>query len=68
MLELSDPHGQGFPSLLLDGRPLKPADGVILSPEDLIKVLREAGCPPATLETLAQSLDACLEAFLAAAG
>lgn len=64
----SDPHGQGFPALLLDGQPVQPADGVVLSPEDLIAALREADCPVADQEALAQSLNACLEAFLDAAG
>ncbi len=65
--EHSDPQGAGQPALLLDGSPLRPADGVLLSPEDLIGASREAGYPPSRLEELARSLDACLEGFPAAA-
>lgn len=63
-----DPHGDGFPALLVDGRPVQPADGVILSPEDLLRALAEAGCPSADLDALGQTLAACLDEFLEAAG
>lgn len=64
----SDPHGAGFPALLLGGIPAKPADGVILAPEDLTAALAAAGLPPTEQASLAQALDACLEAFLVRAG
>lgn len=34
-----DAHGEGFPSLLLNGVALQPGDGVILSPHDLLAAL-----------------------------
>ncbi|OIQ98115.1 multidrug resistance protein D [mine drainage metagenome] len=34
-----DAHGHGFPSLWINGAPLKPSDGVIVMPEDIIAVL-----------------------------
>lgn len=64
----SDPHGAGFPALLMDGSPVKPADGVILAPEDLTAALAAAGLPPTEQASLAQALDACLEEFLVRAG
>ncbi len=66
--ERSDPHGTGFPALLFDDRPVQPADGVILAPEDLIQALSETGCPPADLSALTQTLEACLEEFLEGTG
>jgi len=38
-----DAHGSGFPSLLVNGLSIQPADGVILMPADLCAMLAEAG-------------------------
>jgi cystathionine gamma-synthase len=57
-----DAHGMGFPSLLLDGRALQPADGVILSPEDICGSLARFG--PEDTEELAALLEVIEEQFL----
>ena len=41
-LEISaerDAHGHGFPSILINGSPLRPSDGVIVMPEDVVAAL-----------------------------
>lgn len=38
-----EPHGEGYPSLLIDDEPVIPSDGVILSPEDVCAVLAKKG-------------------------
>jgi cystathionine gamma-synthase len=55
-------HGMGFPSLLLDGRAFQPADGVILSPDDICGSL--AGLDPGDAAELAALLEAIEEQFL----
>jgi cystathionine gamma-synthase len=45
-LEIStvrEAHGQGFPSIWINGSPLKPSDGVIVMPEDIVAVLGDGG-------------------------
>lgn len=59
-----DAHGSGFPSLLLNGRPVKPADGVILMPADLCAALAAAGFDEAGLAGLAEALEAPLGRML----
>lgn len=56
-----DAHGSGFPSLLLNGRPVQPADGVILAPADLCAALAAAGLEETFLAGLAEVLNAPLE-------
>jgi MFS family permease len=34
-----DAHGHGFPSIWINGSPLRPSDGVIVMPEDVVEVL-----------------------------
>ena len=62
-----DAHGAGFPSLLMDGQALQPADGVILMPADLCAHLAALGGDEAALDSLAVALDARLERMLAGA-
>jgi MFS family permease len=38
-----DAHGHGFPSIWINGSPLRPSDGVIVMPEDVVSVLVENG-------------------------
>lgn len=38
-----DAHGNGFPSIWLNGIPVKPSDGVIVMPEDVVAVLVARG-------------------------
>lgn len=53
-----DPNGRGFPSIWFDGAPLVPADGVIVTPEDVRAALFGRGIPSS------ERLDASLfEAF-----
>lgn len=59
-----DAHGSGFPSLLVNGQAIQPADGVILMPVDLCAVLAAAGFDDATLAGLAEALEAPLERML----
>lgn len=32
-------HGHGFPSIWINGSPLRPSDGVIVMPEDVVAIL-----------------------------
>lgn len=59
-----DAHGSGFPSLLLNGLPVQPADGVILMPADLCAALAAAGLDEAILAGLAEALEAPLGRML----
>ncbi|MFH1816832.1 MAG: hypothetical protein ABIK08_07925 [Pseudomonadota bacterium] len=59
-----DAHGSGFPSLLVNGIPAQPADGVILMPGDLCSLLAAAGLDEASLVGLAEALEAPLERML----
>lgn len=59
-----DAHGDGFPSLVLKGVVLKPSDGVILSPEDIIAGLASAGIDLGAVPDLAKRLEAIQERFL----
>ncbi len=58
-----DAHGIGFPSLLLNGHALQPADGVILMPADVCAALATAG-HDAALTRLAEALEGPLERML----
>lgn len=39
-------HGHGFPSIWINGSPLRPSDGVIVMPEDVVAVLVAHGITP----------------------
>jgi cystathionine gamma-synthase len=59
-----DAHGSGFPSLLVNGQAIQPADGVILMPADLCAVLAAAGLDDTTLAGLSAALEAPLERMM----
>lgn len=64
---LRDAHGTGYPSLLLDGAAVPPADGVILMPADILAALSRQGHDDETLLGLAEALEAPLERMLESA-
>lgn len=57
-------HGDGFPSLLLNGVALQPADGVILSPHDIHAALEQSGISLYAAPEILQRLQAIEENFL----
>jgi cystathionine gamma-synthase len=59
-----DAHGSGFPSLLVNGLPAQPADGVILMPADLCAMLAAAVRDETILPGLAEALEAPLERMM----
>ncbi len=59
-----DAHGEGFPSLLVNGVALQPGDGVILMPADILSALAAQGLPEDDLAGLAEALEAPLERML----
>ncbi|MCC7114047.1 MAG: hypothetical protein IT520_06645 [Burkholderiales bacterium] len=63
-----DAHGDGYPSLLIDGVALAPTDGVLLMPDDICAALRARGCGDDALAGLAGALEAPLERMMDAAG
>jgi cystathionine gamma-synthase len=66
--DLRDAHAEGYPSLLLAGQPLAPADGVILMPADLLAGLQAAGIAEQDLQGLAEGLEEPLERMMEQAG
>lgn len=60
-----DAHGSGFPSLLVNGVAVQPADGVILVPADLCAMLAGTGLDEKVLAGLAEALEAPLERMMA---
>jgi cystathionine gamma-synthase len=61
---MRDAHGDGFPSLWLNGVPVPPADGVILMPADVLAGLTAHGVSEEALLGLAEALEAPLERML----
>ena len=59
-----DAHGEGFPTLRVNGVVLQPSDGVILSPEDLCAWLANTGMDLSACPDLASRLEVILECFL----
>lgn len=59
-----DAHGEGFPALLVKGVALQPADGVILSPQDICAGLTDAGLDWSAVPDLEARLEAIQEYFL----
>lgn len=59
-----DAHGEGFPSLWLDGAPVQPGDGVILMPADLLAGLAALGVSAEERQGLAEALEAPLDRML----
>lgn len=66
--ETQDAHGEGFPSLWLNGAAVQPEDGMILMPADITATLAAHGMPEEALTGLAEALEAPLEHMLDAAG
>ena len=62
--ELREAHGLGSPSILLNGQPVKPGDGVLLMPADLCAALTALGYAETALAGLAEALEAPLERLL----
>lgn len=59
-----DAHGDGYPSMALHGCVLKPADGIMLTPEDIHAALLEAGTDPGGVSDLLERLEAVYAVFL----
>lgn len=57
-------HGEGFPSLWLNGAAVQPEDGVILMPADVLAALRAHGMTEEALLGLAEALEAPLDRML----
>lgn len=57
-------HGEGFPSLWLNGAAVQPADGVILMPADVLAGLTAQGMTEEALLGLAEALEAPLDRML----
>lgn len=52
------------PALVIRGTAVEPADGVIVTPEDIGRVLAGIGFGPARLQACGMELEAVLEAFM----
>lgn len=63
-----DAHGEGFPSLWLNGVSVLPQDGVIVMPADVLAGLAAHGVPEEAMQGLAEALEGPLERMLEAAG
>lgn len=59
-----DAHGEGFPSMRVREAVLQPADGVILSPQDICAGLAHAGVDLSACPDLESKLNDILERFL----
>jgi cystathionine gamma-synthase len=62
--ECRDAHGNGFPSLWIRDAAIQPADGVILSPEDICDFLKQNGVTTELADALLIRLQAILDDFL----
>jgi cystathionine gamma-synthase len=63
-----DAHGDGFPSLWLNGAAVQPEDGVILMPADILAALAAHALPEEAVMGLAEELEVPLERMLEEAG
>lgn len=59
-----DAHGEGFPSLRLNGTALQPGDGVILMPTDITTALAVEGLTAEAMTGLAEALEVPLGRML----
>lgn len=59
-----DAHGEGFPSLRLNGIAVLPEDGVILMPLDVLAGLKSHGLPEEAMQGLSEALEAPLARML----
>lgn len=57
-------HGDGFPSLWVNGVALQPEDGLILMPADITAALAVQGVADDSMAGLAEALDAPLERMM----
>ena len=57
-----DTHGHGFPSIWINGIPLKPSDGIIVMPDDILAILNAGNI--AASDELYAALDAEAEKLL----
>lgn len=57
-------HGDGFPSLWVNGVALQPEDGLILMPADITAALAVQGVPDESMAGLSEALDAPLEQMM----
>jgi cystathionine gamma-synthase len=65
---MRDAHGEGFPSLWLNGAAVQPEDGMIVMPADITAALAAHGMSDEAITGLAEALEAPLEHMLDAAG
>lgn len=63
-----DSHGNGFPSLLLNGTAVQPEDGAILMPPDITAALVALGVTAEAMTGLGEVLEVPLERMLGQAG
>lgn len=66
--ERADAHATGYPSLVIAGAPVVPADGVIVMPADIRVSLRSQGLADDALVGIAEALEPPLERMMDAAG
>lgn len=57
-------HGEGYPSLMLCGQALMPADGIMLTPEDMHSALLAAGVELHAVPDLLERLEAVHSLFM----
>ncbi|NJD36309.1 MAG: hypothetical protein FIA96_16005 [Betaproteobacteria bacterium] len=62
--ECRDAHGEGFPSLWIHDTAIQPADGAILTPEDICDWLRHQDVDARRADALQLRLQAVLDDFL----
>jgi len=61
---MRDAHGEGFPSLWLNGAAVQPEDGVILMPADVLAGLKAHGIPEEAMLGLIEALEVPLDRLL----
>jgi cystathionine gamma-synthase len=66
--DVADAHAGGYPSLILDGETLLPADGVILMPADLCRAVEAHGVSEDARLGLIEALEAPLDRMMDEAG
>lgn len=66
--ETRNAHGDGFPSLCLNGVAIQPEDGLILMPADITAALAGMGISGDQVQGLAAALDVPLERMMEQVG
>ncbi len=61
---MRDAHGNGFPSLWLNGVAILPEDGAIIMPSDILATLSAQGVPSEAMMGLGETLETPLERIL----